>query len=582
MNQAIQQWFNNTKVATPKYEYVVEPMNLFPAFTARDGDKITVYNNELWMLGGWDTNQAGNPGWGPTSSTNQVWKSADGITWVQEPNAPWIGRHNFGCGTRADGKIWVWGGDDQLTPNFPQTDVWTYDSINGWVQVTSDWGPVAGNRWDGAQCLHKDYMYVAGGHKLDTVRSNDGINWVSMGPLPVDAGVTASAMCSYKGALYLVGGYNVSKVYKSIDDGATWSYVGDVSANMVNATIWCSLSVYQGKLFFLGGSGVTANVSQIVTYTTDGATWTELTSFTMRPRHASGFTYFNNSLFIVAGNQATDSNRIYANTFVPMDYKCIYSLRQFNLAYSGNCLMVRRDSDNATQLIGFSAGVVDTAAIAAFCGGSNGFVQEWYDQSGNANHLLSFVLYIYQPKIYDAATGIILLNSKPAINFAAGQRLYLTSGTPLNLSSNYSLGFVAQLNNSNQEVIIGRNGNEYGFLNYYGQYTHNNGQSPEQFVRFSTAVPPPIYGSLGFYEVYRERMIATFYKNSVAYPAIFTGVNAGFPTYWDSDFYFYQIGAEYPGYETNGLFQELIIREGVTEPNDITSLQTNIYNYYGV
>ena len=59
-----------------------------------------------------------------------------------------------------------------------------------------------------------------------------------------------------------------------------------------------------------------------------------------------------------------------------------YKLRT---AYTGDCIQVRRASDSTTQDIGFDAnGEVDTAAIASFCGSSQGTIVIWYDQSGNS------------------------------------------------------------------------------------------------------------------------------------------------------------------------------------------------------
>jgi len=68
-----------------------------------------------------------------------------------------------------------------------------------------------------------------------------------------------------------------------------------------------------------------------------------------------------------------------------------YSLRLLSNTYSGDCVKVRRDSDNTEQSIGFSGGVVDMASITTFCGGASsgiaGHVSTWYDQSGNGVHL---------------------------------------------------------------------------------------------------------------------------------------------------------------------------------------------------
>jgi hypothetical protein len=63
-----------------------------------------------------------------------------------------------------------------------------------------------------------------------------------------------------------------------------------------------------------------------------------------------------------------------------------YSLRLLNSAYTGNCIEVRKASDNTTQNIGFAGGVLDTAALKTFCASTNCFVRTWYDQSLNARH----------------------------------------------------------------------------------------------------------------------------------------------------------------------------------------------------
>ena len=62
-----------------------------------------------------------------------------------------------------------------------------------------------------------------------------------------------------------------------------------------------------------------------------------------------------------------------------------YSLRLLRTAYTGYAIRVRRSSDNAEQDFGFVGNDLDTASLLTFCGAGNGFVAEWYDQSGNAN-----------------------------------------------------------------------------------------------------------------------------------------------------------------------------------------------------
>jgi len=62
-----------------------------------------------------------------------------------------------------------------------------------------------------------------------------------------------------------------------------------------------------------------------------------------------------------------------------------YGMRRLRGAYTGSILRLRRSSDNAEQDIGYVAnGDLDTAAVATFVGAGSGYIQSWYDQSGNA------------------------------------------------------------------------------------------------------------------------------------------------------------------------------------------------------
>lgn len=61
-----------------------------------------------------------------------------------------------------------------------------------------------------------------------------------------------------------------------------------------------------------------------------------------------------------------------------------YSTRKLRTAYAGQCVNIRRSSDNATQDIGFVSGDFDATSFSSFIGGGSGFVTKWYDQSGAA------------------------------------------------------------------------------------------------------------------------------------------------------------------------------------------------------
>lgn len=88
--------------------------------------------------------------------------------------------------------------------------------------------------------------------------------------------------------------------------------------------------------------------------------------------------------------------------------KFAVGMRLLRTAYTGNCLKVRRDSDNATSDIGFDLdGNLDIAALETFVGaGNNGFVDTLYDQSGNAGNWIQSTL-AEQPKIVDNGNALI-------------------------------------------------------------------------------------------------------------------------------------------------------------------------------
>ena len=99
-----------------------------------------------------------------------------------------------------------------------------------------------------------------------------------------------------------------------------------------------------------------------------------------------------------------------------------WGLRKLRTAYSGNCIKVRRDSDDTEQDIGFDGIDLDTTALNTFCSGANGTITRFYDQSGNALSDMVAASEAGQVKIYDATTGLEEVNGKPAAFFNGNSR----------------------------------------------------------------------------------------------------------------------------------------------------------------
>lgn len=65
-----------------------------------------------------------------------------------------------------------------------------------------------------------------------------------------------------------------------------------------------------------------------------------------------------------------------------------YAFERLRVDYTGNCVELRRSSDNAVQAFGFSGQSLDWAAINAWAGADQKFVRTWYDQSGRGFDLV--------------------------------------------------------------------------------------------------------------------------------------------------------------------------------------------------
>ena len=127
-----------------------------------------------------------------------------------------------------------------------------------------------------------------------------------------------------------------------------------------------------------------------------------------------------------------------------------YSLRKLSSTYLGNCIRVRRSSDNTEQNIGFVNNVLDTASLLTFCGAGNGFVTTWYDQSGNANNATQTTA-ANQPQIVSSGS-MITTNGKNSISFD-GTNDSLNLASTINVSASNYNSFVGKRDASGRRLM---------------------------------------------------------------------------------------------------------------------------------
>ena len=277
---------------------------------------------------------------------------------------------------------------------------------------------------------------------------------------------------------------------------------GTATIERIDTARWTGTGVYLSQQSDTPSSG---NVIRRKVYyrdefgSTDAfGTWTLIHTFADDTSYSDALTYINDTIIAGQTNGTAPASLVMtwedtaAFSGLLDDYPgatAAYSLRLLDTTYTGSAIRVRRASDNAEQDIGFDNNELDTAALASFCSGTNGFVKTWYDQSGNTNDATQATT-ANQPKIYDSSTGVVTENGKPAIQSDGINDILQTSNLAL---SNTQLSFFGVATNdfaTNQtEALWGSPGslNVAPGLLRYANLKHNAIFAPFTSFEFGTA-----------------------------------------------------------------------------------------------
>jgi hypothetical protein len=316
------------------YEWVKVTKNA--AFPPRDGAGALVFNNRMWLIGGWNPYDKENF---PMDTNNEVWSSEDGLDWTLEKSntfsdntfdlaSDWEGRHAGGYAVYK-GKMWIVGGDPIL--NHYQPDVWNSEDGKNWTWV-NEGHPVPWN----PRVLHytvvfQDKIWIMGGQTIpqlipgnetyysDIWTTSDGINWehfIPNQPSWTARGIIAGSVV-YNDRIWIIGGGTYPSIINRNRD-----YYNDVwsSADGINwmrhtgSAQWLprqyhSVAVFDGLMWVLQGFNE-GNMND-VWFSSDGVNWTELPNTPWAIRHAASIFVYDNSLWVVAGrNMQSDVWRL--------------------------------------------------------------------------------------------------------------------------------------------------------------------------------------------------------------------------------------------------------------------------------
>jgi hypothetical protein len=169
-----------------------------------------------------------------------------------------------------------------------------------------------------------------------------------------------------------------------------------------------------------------------------------------------------------------------------------YSLRKLSSTYTGNCIRVRRSSDNTEQNIGFVANVLDTASLLSFCGSGSGFVVTWFDQSGNGKNAIQATATAQNrivrlgSLITMSGKSIPLVANPAAEGYSGGLYNNYTYSSAFTLPTVWTYTYVYDCLDTNNEYI-GIGGGTYNFP--YCSFPTNNIYVSDSTNFFSKQAP---------------------------------------------------------------------------------------------
>lgn len=245
-----------------------------------------------------------------------------------------------------------------------------------------------------------------------------------------------------------------------------------------------------------------------------------------------------------------------------------YSLRKLSSTYSGNCIRVRRSSDNTEQNIGFVANVLDTASLLTFCGAGNGFVTTWYDQSGNAYNLTQTTA-ASQPQI--VSSGVVLLsNTKPIIQTDGNSFLY-NANIPINETTN-SIFLGLKITSSKFTCAMMSGGGDIN--QHFPMRTGTGADRLYDSVTNITAAALPT--GLNLINLHENSSGITVYENNNLLTSNYTH-----NTFNSTGLYLFRRESG-NGLLTDYGINEVIIYGGGSKLSDNSAISTNINTYYGI
>jgi hypothetical protein len=284
---------------------------------------------------------------------------------------------------------------------------------------------------------------------------------------------------------------------------------------------------------------------------------------------------FNTTLDRYVGAPWYDNGELLLDAYP--DSAAAYSLRKLRNNYIGGPIRVRRSSDNEEQDIYFDAnGELDTTQLTTFCGAGDGFVETWYDQSGNALDATQ-VTSANQPQIVSSGS-VIVQGNKPSVKFdGSNDVLNLSSTLPISAGDNLSI-FQIEKKTSANSVGIWLTGASVGSPYAIVHFSNQNLIMNTQYNASSSNIAggPLLGNNYNLISGFAKTLAANSeqYANGSLVSFTFTGTDSRQPS-------FTKIGQRAGSESSNTSFQEMIVYKSDQSTNR-TGIETNINDFYSI
>lgn len=290
------------------------------AWQARDSQAEYVFQDQLWIMGGWFQSFEAPP--------RDVWSSPDGHEWKRVSGlAPWI-HSDLPVNLTFKDRMWMMGGwfNGRLPGHSASNQVWSTRDGVAWEQVTAaaGWTP----RLAGCAVEFRDRMWMLGGTenyyfgdakslRNDVWSSSDGKTW------KLEVAEAAWSPRAYhqavvlNGKIYLFGGGNYVPEFHakndvwSSSDGINW--VCETPEAPWAPRLWFSAAVYRDRMWVIGGWSKEHDNFVDVWHSADGSHWERLeTKTTWKARHEHSVFVFQDKLWVAGGHAKPLSNEVWS------------------------------------------------------------------------------------------------------------------------------------------------------------------------------------------------------------------------------------------------------------------------------